>query len=181
VLEGGNASETAVQEAAGRFTVLHFAVHAEADDREPLASHLRLARDATNDGFLHLGEIAAERRPGRLIVLSACETFSGRLYRGEGLMGLARAFLAGGAEAVVATQWPVGPDAAKLMGEFHRALAGGAAPASALRAARQVLRNQPATSHPFFWAGFVLVRGASDVGAAMAARTTRIAAPRRSN
>jgi len=170
VLEGDEASETAVRAAIGGFTVLHFATHAEADDREPLASHLRLAGDETNDGFLHLGEIAAERRPAKLVVLSACETLSGRLYRGEGLMGLARAFLGGGAEAVVATQWPVGPESASLMAEFHRGLAAGRDPPSALRVARLALRRQPATAHPFFWAGFVLVRGARGPGFTTAAR-----------
>ena len=160
VLEELDASETAVRRAAGRYTILHFATHAEADDREPLASHLRLGADSVADGFFHLEEIAEDRRSTRLAVLSACETLSGRLYQGEGLMGLARAFLAGGAQAVVATQWPIGPASADLMGEFHRALAGGNQPGAALRSAKLALRRQPATSHPFYWAGVILIRGA---------------------
>ena len=160
VLEGVDASETAVRKATGKYTILHFATHAEADDREPLASHLRLGADSLADGFFHLEEIAQDRRPTRLAVLSACETLSGRLYQGEGLMGLARAFLAGGAQAVVATQWPIGPASADLMGEFHRALAGGNQPGAALRSAKLALRRQPATAHPFYWAGVILIRGA---------------------
>jgi CHAT domain-containing protein len=160
VLEGIDASETAVRRAAGKYTILHFATHAEADDREPLASHLRLGADSVADGFFHLEEIAEDRRPTRLAVLSACETLSGRLYQGEGLMGLARAFLAGGAHAVVATQWPIGPASADLMGEFHRALAGGNEPGAALRSAKLALRRQPVTAHPFYWAGVILIRGA---------------------
>ena len=170
VLEGEAATESATREAAPHFNVLHFATHAEADDRDPLASHLRLAADHVHDGFLHLDEITARGRPARLVVLSACETLSGRLYRGEGLMGLARAFLAGGAEAVVATQWPVGPSTARLMSAFHRQFAASGDPAAALRAARLSLRQDPATAHPFFWAGFVLVRGASDPGVDAVAR-----------
>lgn len=160
VLEGVEASETAVRRAAGKYTILHFATHAEADDREPLASHLRLGADSVADGFFHLEEIAQDRSTARLAVLSACETLSGRLYQGEGLMGLARAFLVGGAQAVVATQWPIGPASAELMGEFHRALAGGHEPAAALRSAKLVLRRRPATAHPFYWAGVILIRGA---------------------
>jgi CHAT domain-containing protein len=160
LLEGIGASETAVRKVAGKYTILHFATHAEADDREPLASHLRLGADSLADGFFHLEEIAEDRRPARLAVLSACETLSGRLYQGEGLMGLARAFLAGGAQAVVATQWPIGPASADLMGEFHRALAGGNEPGAALRSAKLALRRRPATAHPFYWAGVILIRGA---------------------
>lgn len=160
VLEGDQASETAVRAAAAKYTILHFATHAEADDREPLASHLRLAGDSLGDGFYHLEEIGEDRRPALLAVLSACETLSGRLYHGEGLMGLARAFLAGGAQAVVATQWPIGPAAAELMGGFHRELVGGTTPAAALHSAKLALRRQPATAHPFYWAGVILIKGA---------------------
>ena len=159
VLSGAGATENALRGARG-FSILHFAAHAEADDREPLASHLRLAPDSANDGFLHLGEISAQRHTGQLVILSACETLSGTLFRGEGLMGLGRAFITAGAVGVVATQWPIGPSSAELMGEFHRKLAAGLDAAAALREAKRSLRRNPATAHPFYWAGFVLLRGA---------------------
>ncbi len=160
VLSGNAATETAFQNAHG-VSILHFAAHAEADDREPLASHLRLAPDAMNDGFLQLGEIARRQHPAQLVILSACETLSGTLYRGEGLMGLGRAFLTAGAGSVLATEWPIGSASAELMGAFHRQLAAGIEPAAALRDAKRTLRGRAATAHPFFWAGFVLLRGAT--------------------
>ncbi|MGH7646344.1 MAG: CHAT domain-containing protein [Gemmatimonadales bacterium] len=159
VLAEDHATETAARAEAEAASVLHFAVHAQADDQDPQASHLRLAADDQNDGYLHLAEIAGAPRRARLVVLSACETQSGRLFNGEGLMGLARAFLASGAGSVVATQWPVGPSTADLMGDFYRQLVAGAPPAAALRAAKLALRNDPATAHPFYWGGFVLVAG----------------------
>jgi tetratricopeptide (TPR) repeat protein len=158
VLAGSGATESAVRSAAG-YTVLHVIAHAEANDADPLASHLRLVADQANDGYLHVSEIAATRWRARLVVLSACETLEGRLYRGEGLMGLARAFLSGGAGSVVSTEWPVGASSADLMGPFYRYLAGGASPAAALRAAQLTLRHNPATRQPFYWAGYVLVAG----------------------
>ncbi|HEY6116706.1 MAG TPA: CHAT domain-containing protein, partial [Candidatus Dormibacteraeota bacterium] len=164
--EGVNASEATVRSASASFRILHFATHAEADDREPAASHLRLAANAGADGFYHLGEIAADHRRAELVVLSACETESGPLYRGEGLMGLARAFLSGGAGQVVATEWPVGAATAELMREFHRRLAKGDEPGTALRQAKLSLRRNVATGHPFYWAGFVLLRGAPGPGPA---------------
>ncbi len=157
---GDDATETRALTTAGNYSVVHLAAHAVADAVDPLASHVRLAPDEDNDGYLHLGEIAAVRRPIGLVVLSACETSQGRLYYGEGLMGLGRAFLAAGAESVVATLWPVGAASAELMGEFHSRLASGMSPAAALRAAQLQLRRGSNTAHPFFWAGFVLVGGA---------------------
>lgn len=159
VLREGEATEPKVWEQARGHAILHFATHAVADDRDPLASHLRLASDADSDGWLHLAEIAGAPWPARLVVLSACETLRGPLYAGEGMMGLARAFLAGGAGGVVATAWPIGPETARLMEEFYRALAAGADPTSALRKAKLVLRSDPRTAHPFFWAGVTLIEG----------------------
>ncbi len=159
VLSLDTATETAVRAAAGPYAIIHLATHAEVNTTDPLASHLRLARDGANDGYLHGNEIAMTHWQARLVVLSACETVGGRLYEGEGLMGLARAFLAGGARAVVATQWPVGDASADVMDTFYTRLAAGSTPDAALRDAQLALRSAPATSHPFYWGGFVLVQG----------------------
>ena len=159
VLALDTATETAVRAAAASYAIIHLATHAEVDNTDPLASNLRLARDGANDGYLHENEIAGTRWRARLVVLSACETIGGRLYEGEGLMGLARAFLAGGARAVVATQWPIGAASADLMDAFYRRLAAGGPPDVALHDAQSALRRSPATSHPFYWATFVLVEG----------------------
>lgn len=70
---------------------------------------------------------------------------------------MARAFLAAGAKAVVATQWPVGASSADFMAEFHGHLAQSEAAATALRAAKLAMRHRPNTSHPFHWAGFIIV------------------------
>lgn len=153
------ATKTAVLAAARGHSILHFAVHAVADGRDALASHLRLATDSPVEGYLHLNEIAHTRWNGQIVVLSACETLEGPVYNGEGMIGLARAFIEGGAPTVVATGWPIGPSAADLMGQFYRYLAAGAAPASALRAAQLAVRRTRATSHPFYWASFATIEG----------------------
>ena len=158
-LEDGAATETAAQNASSAYAVFHVAAHAVTDDADPLASYLRLAPDAEADGLLHLSEIAERPHQGQLVVLSACETQMGRLYYGEGVMGLTRAFLATGASAVVATQWPVGAAAADLMAEFYGATAFAHGLAAALREAQLQLRRESATSHPFYWASFGLYVG----------------------
>ena len=157
-LESSTATKGAVKRQMPHFGVLHFAVHATADARDPLASHLRLAADSADDGFLHANEIAGTRIVADLVVLSACETNAGPIYSGEGVMGIARAFLASGARAVVGTQWPIGAESAVLMRQFYTRLAAGDAPGTALRAAKLLLRTAPATAHPVYWAGFMLVR-----------------------
>lgn len=92
-----------------------------------------------------------------VVVLSACETFSGPLYRGEGVVGLARAFLMSGATTVVATQWPVGPPNVELMRAFYREVARGTEMGPALSRAKREMRNRAGTAHPLFWAGTILI------------------------
>ena len=162
VLQGARATEIAAKAGMARYGIIHFAVHARASARDPLASHLRLAPDSVEDSYLNLSEVTAARSRARLVVLSACETDAGPIFNGEGVMGLARAFLASGAHAVVGTQWPIGANAADVMAAFYSRLAGGEAPAAALRGAKLAQRSRRETAHPFYWAGAILVTGGSD-------------------
>jgi len=104
-----------------------------------------------------------------LVVLSACQTGLGSgaladVPAGDDWVGLTRAFLHAGAGHVVATLWPVDDWAtAALMERFYDGYSRDADPARALAAAQRQLLVQPATSHPFYWAGFVTV-GKGDGG-----------------
>jgi CHAT domain-containing protein len=91
-------------------------------------------------------------------VLSACRTAGGRVLRGEGPAGLARAFLLAGARRVLATQWSIPDDATvELMDRFYAGLLDeGLGPAAALQAAQRWMAGQPGREHPFYWAGFSL-------------------------
>src|SRR6185436_9037981 len=119
--DGARATERAALNA--KSNVLHLAVHASVDDRDPLSSHLQLAPSGSDDGLLHLSEVAARRASPQLVVLTACEAVSGKLYAGEGLVGLARAFLVSGARQVIASEWHVAASAAELSGVLYRELA----------------------------------------------------------
>ncbi len=155
--DGAGATERATLSAQAH--VLHLAVHASVDDRDPLASHLRLTPAGGDDGLLHLSEVASRRASPHLVVLTACEAVSGRLYAGEGLVGLARAFLMSGARLVIASGWPVAASAAELTGVLYREMAAGRSPPAALRSAQLALIQKPETAHPIHWAGFVAFDG----------------------
>ncbi len=133
---------------------LHLAAHASLDDQNPWQSGLHLGPA----GRLSAAEIAGSRFDARLAVLAACSSGSGRLLSGEGVLGLSSAFLAAGVPTVVATLWPVDDAAtASFSRFFYEALAQGLSAGESLRLAQEGLRTQPATAHPFFWSGFVLV------------------------
>ncbi len=91
-------------------------------------------------------------------MLSACETALGREIRGEGLVGLTRAFLHAGATRLLVSLWRVEDRAtAELMERFYRHLLHqGLSPAAALRRAQTELSHQAGREAPYYWAGFII-------------------------
>jgi len=91
------------------------------------------------------------------VVLSACQTGLGKEVRGEGLMGLTRAFLYAGVPRVVVSLWNVNDRAtAELMAALYRSmLREGKRRSAALREAQLELRKQKRWESPYYWAAFV--------------------------
>jgi len=110
------------------------------------------------DGFLQAADIYNLKLNADLVVLSACQTALGKDVRGEGLVGLTRAFMYAGSSAVVASLWTV-PDrsTAELMRQFYRGmLVENLRPAAALRRAQIALWKDSRWTRPYYWAAFTL-------------------------
>jgi CHAT domain-containing protein/Tfp pilus assembly protein PilF len=171
ILTGGQAREAAVKDASAsgalaRARYVHFATHGilGLDIGQQPALVLSLVgndeqRDedgGINDGFLRLDEVTRLKLNADLVVLSACETGRGRLYAGEGVSGLARAFLYAGSRGVVCSLWSVDDrETAILMTRLYSGLKDGQAAADALRAAK--LEMIRAGKPPVYWAPFILI------------------------
>jgi CHAT domain-containing protein len=144
--------------------VFHFAGHARANLRFPALSALVLSPDQHHrTGTLTAAEIAAwQLSRARLVALSACRTAYGAVYRGEGVISLARPFLAAGVPSVVGALWDVSDTAARnLLTAFHRTYVASGDPVASLRAAQlQVLRDPSrrlrAATH---WGAFTIISG----------------------
>jgi CHAT domain-containing protein/Tfp pilus assembly protein PilF len=153
------------REAPGR-RILHLATYGVLNKHNPLFSFLELRPGGTDDGRLEVHEVFGLQLAADLVILSACQTGLGSgaladVPPGDDWVSLTRAFLHAGASQVVATLWPVDDWAtAALMEQFYRAMAQGAGPVLALAEAQRALAAEAATSHPYFWAGFVIVGGA---------------------
>ena len=168
VLSGSAASEDAFRREAPTRRVLHLATYGVLNKRNPLFSYVDLAPGGGQDGRLEVHEVFGLRLQADLVVLSACQTGLGSgaladLPTGDDWVGLTRAFLHAGAAGVVATLWPVEDQAtAALMERFYAEYASAADPARALALAQRALAAAPTTSHPFYWAGFVLATGSGE-------------------
>jgi CHAT domain-containing protein len=164
---GAAADEGRFKAEAARYRVLHLATHGMLDDRNPMYSHLRLARrtsSSTEDGLLEAWELMQLPLNADVAVLSACETARGRVGRGEGMIGLTWALFVAGVPTTVVSQWQVRSDStAELMIGLHRELrrAGARSPhtgtAAALRLAALAVKNDSRYRHPFHWAPFVVM------------------------
>ena len=158
-----DASEANIrQRDLSRYRVVHFATHGLLDAERPQFTGLALTLvgETQADGFLRVGEVFNLRLGAPLVVLSACETGLGKEKRGEGVIGLTRAFMYAGAPTVGVSLWSVADrSTAELMPDFYKRLLASPAtsPSAAMRAAQLNMIAGQKYSAPFYWAPFVLV------------------------
>ncbi|MGA9980378.1 MAG: CHAT domain-containing protein [Candidatus Sulfotelmatobacter sp.] len=161
-LDFDSSRETATSAALGQYRIIHIATHGLLNSRNPELSGLVFSlvdrQGKPQNGFLEAQDIYNLKLGADLVVLSACQTALGKEIRGEGLVGLTRAFMYAGVPRVVASLWKV-PDQAttELMQKFYRGiLQQGLEPAAALRAAQFSMWKESRRSAPYYWAGFTL-------------------------
>ncbi len=155
-----------------QYRIVHFATHAVMGDDIRWTSQpalvLSYPAGKQKPDLLRLTDIFALKLNAELVVLSACETGLGRLRKGEGIVGLTRAFLYAGASSVVVSLWKVEDQSTSLlMEQFYRRLKQGESRAEALRQAKLELFGRTtdleesgikqSLAPPFFWAAFILV------------------------
>lgn len=179
-----DATEQAVVDFAPDARVIHFATHALIDHRRPMNSSIVLSGGVLpgtgNDGVLQVWEVFADAALDTdLVVLAACESGSGREFRGAGVMGFPRAFRFAGARRVVASLWAVADrSTADFMAQFYAARNARGDDAVALREAMLAMLAESdieagpthrgvgalvarrfdrlSGAHPFHWAAFRL-------------------------
>ncbi|HPS12163.1 MAG TPA: CHAT domain-containing tetratricopeptide repeat protein, partial [Prolixibacteraceae bacterium] len=159
---GTDATESYFKKKAGEYDILHLAMHTIMNDSIPMFSKLVFtsSSDTMNDGYLNTQEIYNMKLNARLAVLSACNTGSGQMRAGEGVMSMARAFLYAGCPSIVMTLWEVeDKSSSRLMLNFYRYLFKGYTKPEALRKAKldHLASADPLKAHPYFWMGYIVV------------------------
>lgn len=175
MMSGAAATKQAVVTRLPQSRLVHLATHGGFRDRrrqafeiagmaDQLDSYLVFAGANGNanrdDAYLTAEEIGdLDLREVELVMLSACETARGHVQAGQGLVGLAGALEAAGAQSVVSALWKVDDAAtAALMKHFYRRLLGQSSHGAiaALREAQRDLMRQDdgGYAHPFFWAAW---------------------------
>ncbi len=161
VLEKQHATPAAYQAAGpGAFDYLHFVAHG-VTTQKPLESAVILASDPSKNYRLVAAEIIKTPLQARLVTISSCHGAGTRTYVGEGLVGLAWAFLRAGADEVVAALWEVNDAATPgLMETMYSGIRQGRDSAAALREAKlSLLHSNSIHRKASYWAPFVLYSG----------------------
>ncbi|EDP95593.1 CHAT domain-containing protein [Kordia algicida OT-1] len=160
VYTGKNVSKKQFIATAPKAEILHLAMHAEINDKEPGLSRLLFNKNNVEEDDLYLEELYALNLKADLAVLSACNTGLGKESAGRNLESFQRAFTFSGVPATVVSLWEV-PDqsTSEIMGSFYGYLKAGNTKSVALKKAKiEYLNKHKGTKleQPFYWTGFVL-------------------------
>lgn len=138
---------------AANYKILHLATHACVDKEHPMLSKIYLSDDHLSIADLYDLELKNE-----LVVLSACNTGSGKIIAGEGIMNLASGFFRAGCSSTLMSLWSVEDcSTAELMRLFYKNLDKGFRKDRALQEAKLAFMQSAnkVQQHPFYWAAFV--------------------------
>ncbi|MEM9920502.1 MAG: CHAT domain-containing protein [Bacteroidota bacterium] len=152
-LLGEMANTTNFELEAVNHLIIHLATHACANEHTPMLNKIYLS-----DNHLSGIDLNNLRLNAELAVLSACNTGSGKLIKGEGVMSLARSFMTAGCNSTLMSMWAVNDCATSdIMLYFYQELKAGRSKDEALRQAKLKYLSQAskALAHPYYWGPFL--------------------------
>ena len=163
-LWGSASRQNFSSDSISRYRYVHLATHGFVNSEKPELSGVQLCplKGDGTDGVLYSGDVYSLKLNCDLLVLSACETGLGKIMKGEGIVGLTRAFIYAGSRNLLVSLWKVADNStSQLMVEFYRQLLlkenSGLNYAEVLQKAKQMLILDKNYSRPYYWAPFILI------------------------
>ena len=152
-LIGRQATKNEVLRQLGSVALVHFAAHGRMESGE-----IALApKNGEKDFILTMKDVKRVQMRARLVVLSCCHSAQGEI-KAEGVVGIARAFLAAGARSVLVSLWAIDDKATlEFMKHFYQHLVEGKSASKALNQAMNCMRESREFGAVNHWAPFVLI------------------------
>jgi CHAT domain-containing protein/tetratricopeptide (TPR) repeat protein len=159
--ENKDAKESVYKAESGKYDIIHLAMHTLLNDKDPMHSTLIFSQeiDSVEDGYLKTYEVYGIPLMAKMVVLSSCNTGTGLLYSGEGILSLARGFIYSGSQSVVMSMWEVeDKSGTEIVKMFYDYLKRGNSKSVSLRKARleYLKKADQLRSHPYFWSTLVV-------------------------
>ncbi|MEG0848919.1 MAG: CHAT domain-containing protein [Flavobacterium sp.] len=161
-LENADATFNNFKNNASNYSILHLSTHASSGDIETPASIKFYDREILYSELYNL-----HINPD-LVVLSACETGIGKLYKAEGAMSVARGFQFAGAQNLMFSLWKVNDFTTSVfMTDFYKNVKNNVSYFEAnTNAKREYLNDKSipnAKKSPYYWSSFVYYGSISGV------------------
>ena len=162
-LLAAEANKEAFLSVQSHYRIIHLATHALANSQEDDYSFIAFENiddKPPTQSLLYVRELYNLSATADLNILSACQTAAGRLYLGDGIASIARAFSFAGAKSLLATRWNINDKTTQgLMAKFLRQIKGGKRKHSALQRAITsfVEDGSHYQAHPFYWSSFMVI------------------------
>lgn len=145
-----------------QYRTLHFATHGISFTTIPELSALILSvtdKDSETDRYLDSSKIVKLDMKVDFVNLSACGSGLGKIYAGEGIVGILLSFFEAGAKGIGATLWEIDDEGTfYIMKIFYDLLLKGGTYSEALNnVKRECIKGNVSEDlmNPFYWASFV--------------------------
>ncbi|TPN83004.1 CHAT domain-containing protein [Aquimarina algicola] len=141
--------------------IIHLSLHGLVDVDDPKRSCIIFDdRQEQQEFLLAPRDLYSNRLNANLVLLSACHSASGKIYNGEGVLGMSKSFLLGGAHNILSSLWNASEASSlKITTSFLENIHAAQATDLALHEAKlNYLNNsEPNKRHPYYWANFILL------------------------
>jgi CHAT domain-containing protein len=159
--ENDEAKESVFKQESGLYDIIHLSMHTVLNDKDPMHSTLIFSHmnDTIDDGYLKTFEIYGIPLKAKMVILSSCNTGSGRMSSGEGILSLARGFIYSGSQSVVMSLWEIeDKSGTEIVEKFYSYLKKGYSKSASLKKARiDFLKSaDQLRSHPYFWSTLIV-------------------------
>ncbi|WP_375560307.1 CHAT domain-containing protein [Bernardetia sp. OM2101] len=153
------------------YRFIHLATHGQVNEDNPDLSQIFLTNSDGSTGSLFASDIYALQVGAELVMMSACETGLGKTSKGEGIVGLTRAWFYAGADNLTVSLWQVSDEATNKLATIFYAtslenLKNDVSSttsfqkidySSSLQKAKLSLLESEKFAAPYYWAAFILI------------------------
>lgn len=146
------------------FKYIHLATHGFVNSEKPELSGVQFSNYQGDEqkGVLYSSAVYGLKLNCDLLILSACETGLGKIMKGEGIVGLTRAFIYAGTSNLFVSLWKVSDaSTSQLMIQLYKELLAADNKnvdyAKFVQKAKLELINGKKFSRPYFWSPFILI------------------------
>ncbi|MBO7594201.1 MAG: tetratricopeptide repeat protein [Salinivirgaceae bacterium] len=151
-------------DSVSRYRYIHLATHGFVNSEKPELSGVQLSslKNDSQGGILYSGDVYGLKLKCDLLILSACETGLGKIMKGEGIVGLSRAFIYAGSKNLLVSLWKVADNStSQMMVAFYKLMLdkdnANLNYAELLQKAKLLLISEKNYARPYYWAPFIVI------------------------